>query len=173
MFFNKKKKDFDPEDEVDIEEFTIDDLEEDLSLEDFEDEDDESGINDLIPEELDYLIFPANKTSLSILEDRFNPQKILESENLIGFKPINTSSPYMPIKKHQVTFEFLQEYFLTDNINLDSTLFGNKNLVSQFNNMSKNIENVIESKIVKDNKNSPKNKPKNKKNKYYKKKKKG
>ena len=60
MFFNKKKKDFDPEDEVDIEEFTIDDLEEDLSLEDFEDEDDESGINDLIPEELDYLIFPAN-----------------------------------------------------------------------------------------------------------------
>jgi len=173
MFLNKKKKNFEEENEK--EEFTIDDLEEDLSLEDFEDDDDDSNISDLIPEELDYLIFPLNKSSLSKIEDRFNPKKILSNDNLVGFKPANTSSPYMPIKKNQVTFEFLQEYFLTDNININATLLGNKNLVSEFNSLSENIENIIENKQIKDNKNTPSNKPKNNKynrKKYFNKKKK-
>lgn len=146
-------------------ELTIEDLEEDLNLEDFEDFEEE-GSGEIDVSGIEYSVYPLYKENLTKLPDSLNPNKIVKLDKVYLYAPLNITSSYTPISGFQLNFDNIQNRFIVLRANGDFLKNGNKNLASNILNLKNNLRDFKETvNIIYNPKNDGKtNKPKRKNN---------
>jgi len=125
------------------EEPTIEDLEEDLNLDDFE-EFEEEGSSEIDVSGIEYKVFPLNKEFLSKIPDNIDPKKVISEESLFLYNPLSNGSSFVPIKGNQIKFENIQNRLIVKRPNRRFLQSGNKDFAKLTKQLKSNVGSFLD-----------------------------